>query len=713
MSWFDEQIQEKKNQDEELVEESLINVAASVLGRKGSRELSDERMLTKGAIDEVMKYYHFKPIPFPEDVKDPDDGIEYCLRPYGMMRRMVRLEKFWYKKAFGPMLGRMAEDQDSGDTGIPVALLPGRLGGYTYVDPRTGKRNRVNKSNAERISPEAYCFYKPLPAKKLGIGDLIMYMISCLSLSDIMRAVIISVLYSLVAFLIPNMTQAVIGPVITMNSAKLLVTVGITLLMIRLSMVLFEAAKEMIIERMKLGTSLSVEAAVMTRLLQLNVSFFRKHNSGDLSVRAVSIEELCNIIIEEVFGMGLLSLTSLINIVQIVRYGAALVAPSLLVILLTTITMITVTIIRVRITEKHMRHEAELRGIEFALISGIRKLRLAGAENRAFAKWANTYAGGAKLEYDPPLLMKIEPVIQKAILLFGTLAIYYFSFTMEVEVEDYYAFNSAYGLIMGAFTMLGSSVVELSRIKPSLKLAEPILKAVPEIDEKKKRDVKLRGHVELSHVSFRYKKSLPYLLKDVSLEIQPGEYVAIVGKTGCGKSTLVRLLLGFEMPEKGAVYYGRQDISKIDLRSLRSQIGVVMQNGELIPGSIYENIALVSPGLSTGEAWEAADIAGIGDDIRQMPMGMNTVISEGHGGISGGQKQRLLIARAVASKPKLLIFDEATSALDNRTQKRVTEALSALDCTRIVIAHRLSTIRDCDRVLVLENGSITEKVVAK
>ncbi|MBO4396144.1 MAG: ATP-binding cassette domain-containing protein [Eubacterium sp.] len=727
MSWFDDQIREKKELDEELVEESLISVAASVLGKKGTRELSDERTLAKGAIDEIMKCYHFKPVPFPENVKDADEGIEQCLRPYGMMRRRVRLDEHWYKKAYGPMLGRLSAssrtDHSAGLTGgveqekesaespadIPVALLPGRLGGYTYVDPRNGIKSRVNSKTAESIRVDAYCFYKPLPAKKLSIRDLIVYMIGCLSFSDIMRVVVASLLYSLVTLLVPNMTQTVIGPVVTMGSTNLLVTVGITLLMIRLSMVLFDASKEMVVERMKLSTSLCVEAAVMTRLLQLNVAFFRKHNSGDLSTRAISIQELCDIIIEEFFGMGLLSLTSLVNIVQIVRYGSVLVFPALTVIALTTVTMVFGTYLRVRITEKHLHHEAELKGMEYALVSGIRKLRLTGSENRAFARWASTYAGGAKLEYDPPLFLKIESVIQKAIILCGTLAIYYLAVDSRIDVDDYYAFNSAYGIIMGAFTMLGASVVELSRIKPSLKLAEPILKAVPEIDEKKKKDINVRGHIELSHVSFRYKKSMPYLLKDVSFEIKPGEYVAIVGKTGCGKSTLVRLLLGFETPEKGVVFYGRQDISKADLRSLRSQIGVVMQGGELIPGSIYENIALVSPGLSVSDAWEAADIAGIGDDIRQMPMGMSTVISEGQGGISGGQKQRLMIARAIASKPKLLIFDEATSALDNRTQKRVTDALAGLDCTRIVIAHRLSTIRDCDRVLVLEDGIITER----
>ena len=207
---------------------------------------------------------------------------------------------------------------------------------------------------------------------------------------------------------------------------------------------------------------------------------------------------------------------------------------------------------------------------------------------------------------------------------------------------------------------------------------------------------------------FRYGEGMPYVIDGMDLTIRAGEYVAIVGKSGCGKSTLVRLLLGFETPEKGAIYYDGKDLTSIDLRSLRRRIGAVTQDGSLFQEDIYSNITISAPGLTEEDAWEAAEIAGIADDIRAMPMGMKTMISEGSGGISGGQKQRLMIARAVAPKPRVLIFDEATSALDNRTQKQVSKSLDALNCTRIVIAHRLSTIKNCDRILYLEGGRIVE-----
>lgn len=239
-------------------------------------------------------------------------------------------------------------------------------------------------------------------------------------------------------------------------------------------------------------------------------------------------------------------------------------------------------------------------------------------------------------------------------------------------------------------------------------MAKPVLEAVPEIAEGKQVLTRISGGIELNNVSFRYSEHMPLVLDNLSLKIRPGQYVAVVGTTGCGKTTLMRLLLGFEKPQKGAVYFDGKDISTVDLKSLRQKIGVVLQDGKLFSGDIYSNITISAPHLSMDEAWEAAELAGIAEDIRNMPMGMFTMISEGSGGVSGGQRQRLMIARAVAPKPRILMFDEATSALDNLTQKKVSESLDKLKCTRIVIAHRLSTIKQCDRIIVLDKGKVVE-----
>ena len=356
-----------------------------------------------------------------------------------------------------------------------------------------------------------------------------------------------------------------------------------------------------------------------------------------------------------------------------------------------------------------MKLSAEETGMTYAVLNGIQKIRLSGSEKRVFARWGRLYARGARLEYNPPAFIKLNKLITTAISLAGTIALYYLAVKNGVSDSQYYAFNAAYARLAGAFSALTGIAISMASIKPVLEMAEPILKAEPEVAAEKQSVSHVSGHIEMSHVTFRYDEDSPYILSDLNLSIRAGEYVAIVGRTGCGKSTLVRLLLGFEKPEKGAIFYDRHDLNSLDPRSLRKQIGVVIQNGQLFQGDIFSNITISAPQLTLKEAWEAAETAGIAQDIREMPMGMQTVISEGQGGISGGQKQRLMIARAIAPKPKILIFDEATSALDNKTQKQVSDALDRLHCTRIVIAHRLSTIRNCDRILVMDNGAIIEE----
>ncbi len=381
----------------------------------------------------------------------------------------------------------------------------------------------------------------------------------------------------------------------------------------------------------------------------------------------------------------------------------------LLIILATLAASLTASFVQIGVSRKYMQLDAEESGMSYAVMNGIQKIRLSGSEKRVFARWGRLYARKARLEYNPPLILKINRVLTTAISLTGTIVLYYLAVQTGVGVSQYYAFTAAYGRVMGAFSALAGVAVSVASIRPVLEMAEPLLKAEPEVSEGKQGIDRITGHIEMSHVSFRYEENMPYVLNDLSLDIRAGEYVAIVGRTGCGKSTLVRLLLGFEKPEKGGVFYDRHDLNSIDPRTLRRHLGVVIQNGQLFPGDIFSNIAVAAPELTMEEAWAAAETAGLAQDIREMPMGMQTVISEGQGGISGGQKQRLMIARAIAPRTQILIFDEATSALDNRTQKQVSDALDRLKCTRVIIAHRLSTIRNCDRILVMDRGAIIEE----
>ena len=703
MGWFNDQIRERMRSDQEVFEDSFVKIAGSVLGGQEAQRLRDERLIAKAALDEILKYYHYKPVEVPEDIGDFDEQLAYVLRPLGLMTRDVKLEPGWYRDAFGPMLGFLKEG------GTAVALLPRGLAGYCYVDPATGKRVAVNRSTEGRLSVNALCFYRPLPMKKLGIPDLLMFMKNCISKGDIIWIVLATLAVTLVGFIEPRLSAGMTGPVLQSRNVSLLVGTALFLLSAALANLLIGAVRGLLMERISTKTQLAVESSVMMRVLSLPVSFFRKFSSGELSNRASSVGSLCDMLLDNILSTGLTSLSSLLFIFQIFTFAQALVLPSVLVVLATFVLSVATSLAQVRISRRKMLLSAKESGMSYALVSGIQKIRLSGAEKRAFARWADVYAQNAELEYNPPTFLKLNGVFTKAISLVGTIVLYYMAVKTGVKPHEYYGFSAAYGELMGAFTALAGIAVSVAAIRPVLEMAEPIMKAEPEVSADKAPVTSVSGSIELSHVSFRYEENAPWVLRNLSLKIRAGEYVAIVGRTGCGKSTLVRLLLGFEKPQNGAVYYDGRDLDTIDPRSLRRKMGVVTQDGQLFQGDIFDNITISAPQLTLEEAWKAAEIAGIAQDIRDMPMGMQTLISEGQGGVSGGQKQRIMIARAVAPKPKILIFDEATSALDNVTQKQVSDALDKLKCTRIVIAHRLSTIRHCDRILVLDGGRIVEE----
>ena len=703
MGWFTEQIRQRTENDQNVLEDSFFRMASVVMDKWDANRLEDERLIAKEAIDDILKFYHQKPVEIPDTIRDVNDQLEYVLRPTGLMTREVELEEGWQNDAYGPMLGYLKE------AGTAVALLPGTIYGYYFKDPATGKRTRITRKTARLFSREALCFYQPLPMKKLGIPDLLKYMKNSITYGDLVVIVLATLAVQLVGMIEPRVYSLVTGKILEGHNMNLMAGVGVFLLTSAFAAQLIGLVRSLLMQRINTKTSQAVQASVMMRILSLPVSFFRRYSSGELSSRANSVNSLCSMMLNNILSIGLSSLLSLLYVAQIFSFAPALVWPSLLIILATVVMSLAVSLVQIGISRKRMKLSAEEQGMSYAVMNGIQKIRLSGSEKRVFARWGRLYAKGAQLEYNPPLFLKINTVITTAISLIGTIVLYYLAIQTNVGVSQYYAFTAAYGRVMGAFSALAGIAVSVASIRPVLEMAEPILKAEPEVAADKQPVDRVTGHIEMSHVSFRYEENTPYVLNDLSLDIKAGEYVAIVGRTGCGKSTLVRLLLGFEKPEKGGIFYDRHDLNSIDPRSLRKHIGVVIQNGQLFQGDIFSNITISAPDLTLDEAWEAAEMAGIAQDIRDMPMGMQTLISEGQGGISGGQKQRLMIARAVAPKPSILIFDEATSALDNKTQKQVSGALDKLNCTRIVIAHRLSTIRNCDRILVMDKGTIIEE----
>ena len=704
MNWFEEQLRYREQSDNADFADAIDSIAGAVMGTR-LRDALSQKEIAGSAIEEILRFYHCrsKEDELPPQIQTVDEQIEYRMRPFGIRSRRVTLDKGWYHHAVGAMLGTLKED------GSAVALIPGRFSGYRLVNIASGKQSRLDRRTEQFLDPEAICFYEPLPQKALTMGDLLKFMMQQMSLSDIALYLLLMGLSAAFGLLSPMFTRWLFSDVLESGSPQVLLSLAVFMICFSVSRLCFSAFQGLVNSRIGIKQEIAVQAAVMSRIMSLPPTFFKKYSAGELSQRASYVQSLCSTLFSTIGTTGLTSIFSLIYIGQIFVYAPSLVVPSLLITLATFVLSLVTTFAQMKITREKMDLSAKTSGMTYSTITGIQKIKLAGAEKRMFSRWARRYSKDAQLEYNPPAFLKLSRTFRLALSLIGTMLLYAAAIRNRIAVADYYAFHTAYAMVSSAFLSLASVAVTAANIRPTLEMARPIMETEPEKHDGKANITELRGGIELSHVSFRYDESTPNVIDDLSLRIASGEYLAIVGSTGCGKSTLLRLLLGFETPQKGSIFYDKTDISKIDLESLRRRIGVVMQDGRLFLGDIYSNIVITAPELGMGAAWAAAEIASVAEDIRAMPMGMHTMICEGQGGISGGQKQRLMIARAVAPRPKILMFDEATSALDNITQKKVSEAIDTLKCTRIVIAHRLSTIRHADRILYLDGGKIVEE----
>ena len=692
---FDEQLKDRRTGDE-IMFEGAFDDLMSILNKRYQVSTED----VNDAVSEILRYLKVKIPEAPDFITDPEKRIEYMLRPSGSMRRRVELKGEWWKDSVDPFLACTKD-------GEMVALLPGRLGGYFYRD-RNGGKIKITKKTAKGITEDAFCFYAPFALKKLKLADLALFMIRNARAQDFIFVLVISLIVSLLGLATPYVNSQLYGTVIPSGIKTNILAVGFLLLGTGIGAMLFDLARSLVLARFSTLFA-RVQNATMMRVLSLPVTFFKDYAAGEIANRMACLGNLCQIISNTFMSTGLTALFSFIFLFQMNRYAPAMVLPALFVIFMMLFVSILTTVLQLNISRKRMKASAKLTALLFALISGIQKIKLTGAKKRAYAKWASSYKEIGRLTYAPPLFLRLLEPINLFISLGGSILLYFVAGAADVGIADYIAFMAAYGALSGAIMMLSGIAQTFSEIKVNLEMVRPLMEELPEIQEGKKQIASLSGNIELNNISFRYDKDGPLILDNINLKIRSGEYVAVVGKTGCGKSTLLRILLGFEKPETGAVYYDGHSLESLDLRALRQCIGVDLQNGKLFSGSIFSNIVITAPWKTLDDAWEAAALAGIDKDIRDMPMGMHTMIAEGGGGVSGGQKQRILIARALISKPRLILFDEATSALDNITQKHVANSIEALKATRVVIAHRLSTIRGCNRVIMMDAGKIVEE----
>lgn len=703
MRWMESQIDTRARLDSQMVERAYAELAASVTDpdRAPRIGLGDIEQ-TDGAVKACLKVIGVEPGDVPDKITDLQERIDWICRPSGTMHRHVRLDAEWYKDAFGAMVGRL-------DTGEVIAIIPRGIRGYYFLDPGSRRKCRVNASTAARIEDDAVLFYKPLPAQPCTMRDLLVFITRVFNRNDYLLVISAALAATVIGLFPAWANQIAFGTVVPSGEADLILPVAALLLGVATSTALIGACRNLVMSRVSMKLKVSCEAATFSRVLSLPTSFFQEYASGDLASRISNVPLLAHTITTILLGSLLTSVLSLLYVFQIATFTPTLALPAFAILVIQASLTAGVTLLTSRYERATMKANSKLSGIVTALLNGMQKIKLAGAEDRAFAKWAHGYAPYANAAYNRPAIVRALPALVALVGLLGNIAIYYLAGGADVAIEDYMAFNVAYGQATAAIMALANMAGQAAQIRPMLEMVSPILEATPEVAEDKPSVDRLSGAIEVSGVAFRYEGDGPYVVQDLSFRVKPGEYVALVGRSGCGKSTIMRLLLGFETPEHGTILYGSHDVRKVDLRSLRQHIGTVMQDGRLFMGDIASNITISTPTATIDDAWWAAEIAGIADDIRKMPMGMHTLVTEGGGGVSGGQRQRIMIARAVCGKRRILMFDEATSALDNKTQKHVSDSLEKLRCTRVVVAHRLSTVRHCDRILVVDGGTIAEE----
>ena len=632
--------------------------------------------------------------PRPKDGEVVSDPLGEIVRASRIRMRKIILKGEWWRDETWPLLAYLEEGKR------PVAILPAGPGRCELHDPVARSRAVITRAMAVQFSGGAYMFYRPFPDTRLTPLDLFTFGLRGCT-RDLVRPLAVGAIAGLLGVVPPFFLGQMVDNVIPQSERTQLLHVAAILCVFAVTTASFGIVRQLSVLRLETKMSGAIQPAIWDRLLGLPVAFFRQFSAGDLAQRTGCIDAIRKLLSGVTISSIFTGVFSIFLLAQLFYYSVplALWATGLVGVALAFTSV--VLFLRLRLHRPAMEIEGRISGLVLQLLTGMAKLRVAGAEGRAFAVWAREFAQqkrlalrGGRIENAVQTYNVVFPVVS-SMLIFSAMLALTGSVTAgsarPMSAGDFVAFSSAFALFLGQMLELGWAGLSILTIVPLVERAKPLLETGREVDESKADPGELSGRIDIEHVTFRYHADGPAVLHDVSIHINPGEYVALVGPSGSGKSTLARILLGLEAPESGSIYYDGRDLSMLDVQKLRRRIGVVMQSGKIRGGSLFDNIVGSAP-LTIDDAWEAARLAGLEDDIRQMPMGMNTVVQQGAPTLSGGQRQRLMIARAIVNRPRVIVFDEATSALDNRTQAIVTASLERLQASRITIAHRLSTI---------------------
>jgi ATP-binding cassette subfamily C protein len=633
---------------------------------------------------------------------DPRERVGTFAAAANCRVRSMALPPRWWAADSGPMLCQAADD------GRPLAVTRA-WHHYMAFDPARGTSWTVGADSAAKIAGSAFVLYRGLGAEARGVADLLRIGLRR-SGTDLGRVVLFGSFTGLASLVTPLLTNVIFNEVVPQNQRGRLLASVVTLIVVALSVGIASAMRGVAFIRVAARFEAASQVSLWDRLLRMPVGFYNRYLVGDLTNRMQSLESVQSLLTDSTVAIILNGVFSLFNIALFAAAGTDLFVVGVGLVLIELGVIWALCVVEVRLSRRQLVAQNRTQGLTLQLLRGIYKLRVAAAESRAFAVWARVFADQRRVTYSAGRVLAGIAVFLTVWTTIGTLAIVGVVAARglgSVTLGSYMEFTVAFGQVSSALAAIMSSLSMVVVVVPLLDQVRPVLGGPVEIGGGREDPGVLTGAVEISGISFRYFPEAPLVLEDVSMSVAPGEFVALVGPSGAGKSSMVRLLLGFEAPVAGTVSYDGKDLAELDMAAVRRQIGTVIQTARLLPGTIFSNIA-GSASIAREEAWAAAEAAGMADEIRAMPMAMETVIVEGAATISGGQRQRLLIARALALRPRILIFDEATSALDNVTQAVVTASLARLQVTRIVIAHRLSTIESADRVYVFGKGKVVQ-----
>lgn len=630
-----------------------------------------------------------------------DPAVPDVARISNFTCRQVVLESKWYQQECGVLFGTW---QDK-----PIALYPKKGKRYVLYDGE--QENPITEKLAAEISPKAYSVGRAFPRTRLTGKDLFCFCKKSIPRRAITALVLLGLASTLIGILLPTLNQKIYDEYIALGDFGMVVQLCVLIGSFMLGNVFFSMVKKLTEYSVSCHVNYDLQNAVYWRIFQLPESFFRNYDSADLAQRLGQAGSAASQVVTQITGAGFGMVFSLFYLWRMIQYSGKLTVWALIMSLVFALLSYFLETRSLRYETLQVEANGKAVAKLYQYLGGVDKIRMAGAEERAILEYLIPFTQEQKYEIQERRITAISETLADISTYLFSMVLYFVIIQkqQDISVGNFMAFNSAFGTFSAALLSLVTGAMQIYRLKPVYIRLKPILDTQPEDDGQKQIVQSLEGEIELEHVSFAYDKESGNVLNDISMQIHPGEYVAIVGPSGCGKSTLLKLLLGFEEPAQGKIRYDGQSISGLDTHSLRRNLGVVLQDGKLIAGSIYDNITITCTNATMKDVNEVIEAVGLKADIDQMPMGVQTVLSESGNTISGGQQQRILIARAIMNKPRILYFDEATSALDNLTQAKVCQSLDAMHVTRVVIAHRLSTVQNCDRILVFDKGRIQEE----